>query len=214
MMSRDEQRLAVAAGADAVGLVGPMPSGAGIIDDTLAAAIARVVPPPVASVLLTSRASADEIAGHLRAVGATAIQIVRHVDPADYPRLRALLPDRKIIQVIHVEDDGALTLARDYGRLADALLLDSGRPGGEVEELGGTGRVHDWTVSARIVAMVAVPVFLAGGLDAGNVAAAMRQVAPYGIDVCSGVRAQGALDAEKLAAFVAAMRRADERGAG
>ena len=74
-----------------------------------------------------------------------------------------------------------------------------------VQELGGTGRAHDWEVSARIVAGVDVPVFLAGGLHAGNVAEAVRQVRPWGVDLCSGVRTDGRLDAGKLAAFVAAL---------
>ena len=206
MMSREEARIAVAQGADAVGLVGHMPSGPGPIDDALAAEIALVVPPPVASFLLTSFARAEDIAAHLRKVGATVVQIVRHIAVAEYPRLRALLPGRRIVQVVHVEDEWALALARAYGALADALLLDSGRPMAAVEELGGTGRAHDWDVSARIVAEAPVPVFLAGGLHAGNVAAAVARVRPYGVDLCSGVRTHGALDAGKLAALVAALR--------
>ena len=195
MMSREEARIAVAQGADAVGLVGHMPSGPGPIDDDLARDIAGTVPPPVASFLLTSFASAEDIARHLLKVGATAVQIVRHIALAEYPKLRALLPHRRIVQVIHVEDAGALALARAYGALADALLLDSGRPKAAVEELGGTGRAHDWDVSARIVAEAPVPVFLAGGLNAGNVAQAVARVRPFGVDLCSGVRTQGALDA-------------------
>jgi phosphoribosylanthranilate isomerase len=121
----------------------------------------------------------------------------------EYPALRRALPGVRLVQVIHVEDDGAVALARDYARLADALLLDSGRP--SAAEFGGTGRAHDWSVSRRIVEAVEKPVFLAGGLNAGNVAEAVRQVRPFGVDLCSGVRTDGALDAAKLAAFTAAL---------
>ena len=205
MMAVAEAREAVAQGADAVGLVGAMPSGPGTIDDALAAEIARAVPPPVASFLLTSFQTGEEIAGHVRKVGATAVQIVRHIEPREYSALRRLLYGVKIVQVVHVEDASALGMAQDYARFADALLLDSGRPTSALEELGGTGRAHDWTVSARVVAGVGVPVFLAGGLHAGNVAEAVRQVRPYGVDLCSGVRTDGRLDAGKLRAFVAAL---------
>jgi len=70
-----------------------------------------------------------------------------------------------------------------------------------VKQLGGTGRRHDWTVSRQIRASVPVPVFLAGGLRADNVGEAIREVGPFGLDVCSGVRTQDQLDATKLDAF-------------
>ncbi len=89
---------------------------------------------------------------------------------------------------------------------ADALLLDSGRPDAAVRELGGTGRVHDWSVSRRIRTGVDVPVFLAGGLNAANVRRAVETVDPAGVDVCSGVRVNGALDEARLAAFIANAR--------
>jgi phosphoribosylanthranilate isomerase len=83
----------------------------------------------------------------------------------------------------------------------DALLLDSGRPDMPVKELGGTGRHHDWQISRRIREEVAIPVFLAGGLHAGIVRAAIEQVGPFGLDVCSGVRSGVSLDPSRLLAF-------------
>jgi phosphoribosylanthranilate isomerase len=90
-------------------------------------------------------------------------------------------------------------------RYVDALLLDSGNQKLAIKELGGTGRVHDWRISRRIRDAVEVPVFLAGGLNAANVAAAVAAVEPHGVDVCSGVRTDGRLDPAKLRAFVAEM---------
>jgi phosphoribosylanthranilate isomerase len=206
--SPEEARRAIAAGADAVGLVGEMPSGPGPIADTLAAEIVRCVPPPVATFLLTSQSTADAIADHVLRVGAGTVQIVRHIDPGEYALLRRRLPMTKLVQVVHVESEATLALATAYGELADALLLDSGRPGAAIAELGGTGRVHDWGISERLVASARVPVFLAGGLNSGNVGAAVRHVRPFGIDVCSGVRTGGpgsVLDDAKLAAFVRAL---------
>jgi phosphoribosylanthranilate isomerase len=76
-----------------------------------------------------------------------------------------------------------------------------------VKELGGTGRTHDWRLSRRIRDAVGpLPLFLAGGLRADNVAEAVRAVQPHGLDLCSGVRSDGRLDEGKLRAFMAAVR--------
>jgi phosphoribosylanthranilate isomerase len=92
------------------------------------------------------------------------------------------------------------------GREADALLLDSGNQALAVKELGGTGRRHDWRISRQIREAVGVPLFLAGGLGPGNVAEAIDEVGPFGLDICSGVRTDGRLDPRKLEAFFAAIR--------
>ncbi len=205
MASLAEARMAISHGADAVGLVAAMPSGPGPIDDDLIAEIAAAVPPPVASFLLTSRTTAAEIAAHVHITRPTAVQIVSHIDIAEYARLRQLLSHTKLVQVVHVEDGRSVELASAYARHADVLLLDSGRPA--ANELGGTGRVHDWALSAEIVARVPVPVFLAGGLTPENVAAAVDQVKPFGVDLCSGLRINGALDETLLRAFTTALWR-------
>lgn len=207
--SAEEARLAIRFGADALGLVGRMPSGPGVIDEALASAIARATPPPTATFLLTSETSAAEIAAHVRRVRPTAVQIVNHIDPRESERLAELVPELRRVQVVHVEGDEALDRIDAYGPFVDAFLLDSGRPSAAVPELGGTGRVHDWEVSASFVERSPVPVFLAGGLTPENVGEAVRAVRPFGVDLCSGVRRGGALDAGLLADFVRAVRAAD-----
>ena len=100
--------------------------------------------------------------------------------------------------------------AVEASRGADAILLDSGRPGASVKELGGTGRVHDWSLSAEIrQAVDPVPVYLAGGLRPENVGDAIRAVRPSAIDVCSGVRRDGRLAEDILMAFTQAMAATD-----
>ncbi|MGF2038544.1 MAG: phosphoribosylanthranilate isomerase [Nostoc sp. CmiVER01] len=83
----------------------------------------------------------------------------------------------------------------------DAILLDSGNQSLLIKELGGTGRLHDWNLSAQIREQVNVPIFLAGGLKSENVAIAVKQVAPFGLDLCSAVRSNGKLDENKLKLF-------------
>lgn len=200
-----EARTAIDAGADAVGLVSAMPSGPGPIEEALIAEITATVPPPVASFLLTSQQRADPIVLQQRRCRANTLQLVDAVPHDDLRRLREALPGVALVQVIHVQDESSVDEAVDVAPLVDAILLDSGRPGLAVKELGGTGRTHDWTLSARIRERVGVPLFLAGGLGADNVGAAIRAVRPFGVDVCSRVRTDGRLDAAKLAAFVAAV---------
>lgn len=200
--SPNEARLAIAAGADALGLVGPMPSGPGVIDDALSAEIARLTPPPVATFLLTSETAAGALIAHARLVRPTALQLVDAVEPGAHARLREALPGVKLVQVLHVLDERTVAEALAVAPHVDAILLDSGNPTLAVKELGGTGRRHDWKVSRKIVESVPVPVFLAGGLNAANVREAIETVQPFGIDVCSGIRTGGKLDAGKLKAFV------------
>lgn len=203
-----EARMAVSAGASALGLVGAMPSGPGVIADELIAQIARTVPPPVATFLLTSETSASGIVEHIRRCGTNTVQIVDAADHKAYGEIRRALPHVKIVQVLHVGDAAVVDEARRLAPDVDGILLDSGNPALAVKELGGTGRVHDWNLSAQIIAAVDRPVFLAGGLTAENVGEAMRRVRPFGLDLCSSVRSNGVLDAAKLTAFFAAVRRA------
>jgi phosphoribosylanthranilate isomerase len=202
----DEARAAVAAGAGVLGLVSAMPSGPGVIDDATISAVAAAIPLPTETFLLTSRTRADSIAKQHAAARTTALQLVDHVPHADLRRLRTLCPGTKLVQVIHVTGEASVDEAVAVAPFVDAILLDSGNPALAVKELGGTGRVHDWRLSRRIREAVApLPLFLAGGLNVGNVAAAIEQVQPYGLDLCSSVRTNGRLDTAKLAAFVAAV---------
>ena len=205
--SEDEAKLAIQFGAAALGLVAAMPSGPGPIADYQIRCIARSVPPPVATFLLTCQTRGGAIiAHHLRTLTST-IQLVDTPEPDAIGTIRAILPAVKIVQVIHVRDEQSVDEALQAAAQADALLLDSGNPALAVKELGGTGRVHDWRLSHRIVERSPVPVFLAGGLHAGNVRAAIDEVQPYGVDLCSGVRTLGRLDPKKLESFFNAVWR-------
>jgi phosphoribosylanthranilate isomerase len=207
--SPDEARLAIAAGADALGLVARMPSGAGQISDGKIAEVTAMAPPPVATFLLTSETTAVAISDHIQATRPTTVQVVWHIDPEQSALLAKIEPHVRRVQVIHVEGMEALELIPAYSPHVHAFLLDSGRPNAEIAELGGTGRRHDWSISAEFVKVSTRPVFLAGGLSAVNAGDAIRQVRPFGLDLCSGVRTDGRLDAQKLAAFVQAAARAD-----
>jgi phosphoribosylanthranilate isomerase len=204
--SVEEVQIAVHYGAAAVGLVSKMPSGPGVISETLIAEIATSIPAGIASFLLTSCQSVTAIIEQQHRTRINTIQICDHLVEGTYQDLREALPGISLVQVVHVTDDESVTEAVAVSLHVDALLLDSGNRVSAVKELGGTGRRHDWKISRRICREVQVPVYLAGGLRAENVADAIRTVRPFGVDVCSGVRTEGRLDEAKLAAFMRAVR--------
>ncbi len=201
-----EAALAIAAGADAVGVLSNLAPGG--FDDPRCARIVAGVPRSIASFLLTGHLDGPSISAHLRAIPANTVQIVDHVAPEVHETIRRAHPSVQIVQVVHVTGPDALDTACRLAPSADALLLDSGRPGATFDQLGGTGRTHDWGVSRAIVDAVDRPVWLAGGLNATNVTDAIRCVRPHGVDLCSGVRTDGRLDPVKLHAYVAAVRAA------
>lgn len=203
--SVEEAGLAVRLGASAVGLVAAMPSGPGVIAEPLIASIAATVAPGIASFLLTSLQDVAEIIAQQRRCRANTLQIVDRLASGTYDDLRAALPGIGLVQVIHVTGEASFDEAcRAAEQGVDAVLLDSGDQRLAVKLLGGTGRTHDWSISRRIREAVDVPVYLAGGLRPDNVADAIRAVRPFGLDVCSGVRTNGALDEGKLRAFLQA----------
>jgi phosphoribosylanthranilate isomerase len=194
---------AIAFGASAIGLVGKMPSGPGPIADEDIERIARSVPPPIATFLLTSEQTPQGIIEHHLRTRTNTIQIVDELGGRDYDSIRASLPGVKLVQVIHVVGDESVDEACELAGRVDAILLDSGDPKLAVKELGGTGRRHDWRLSRRIVETCGRPVFLAGGLNADNVCEAIESVQPFGLDLCSGMRTNGKLDLFKLENFFA-----------
>jgi len=204
--NENEARAAIAAGASALGLVGPMPSGPGVIGDAQIAAIARKAPPGVSTFLLTSETVATGIIEHVKRVQTSTVQIVDRVSASVYAAIRSALPAMKIVQVVHVLDEASVDEALSVAPLVDALLLDSGNPNLPTKELGGTGRIHDWRLSRSIREQTKVPVYLAGGLNPDNARAAIEAVAPFGLDLCSGVRTNGQLDPSKLDKFFHALR--------
>jgi phosphoribosylanthranilate isomerase len=200
--SEDEARIAISLGASAIGLVARMPSGPGPIADELIRQIAKAVPPPVATFMLTSETTVEKIIEHHHRTNTNTIQIVDKLSSGTYEQLKSALPDIKIVQVIHVIDESSLDEALSISNMVDAILLDSGNPKLKIKELGGTGRVHNWKLSRRIRETVKCPVFLAGGLNPDNVRQAIEEVQPFAVDVCSGVRTDGHLDRKKVELFM------------
>ena len=199
--SVEEAWTAIRYGASALGLVSTMPSGPGVIPEELIAKIAACVPPPIATFLLTCAQDSEEIIEQLGRCRTNTIQICDRLKSGSYENIRSSIPGIAIVQVIHVTGETSVQEAIEVAPQVDAILLDSGNQSLKLKELGGTGRIHDWSLSNRIREAVNVPIFLAGGLKPENIGLAVKQVAPFGVDVCSGVRSQGYLDEAKLKDF-------------
>ncbi len=199
--SIDEAQMAIRAGATAIGLVGPMPSGPGIISNNEIAEIIQNIHQPIDTFLLTSETTVEGIFNHYQKVKTTTIQLVDKIEDGGHSRLKELLPKVKIIQVVHIIDEKSIEEAISLTSQVDAILLDSGNPNLKIKTLGGTGQTHNWEISRKIVEQSKIPVWLAGGLKSENIQEAIHQVQPYGVDLCSGVRTNGKLDFEKVSFF-------------
>lgn len=212
IQSREEAELAISSGAAAIGLVSEMPSGPGPISEEMIASIVPAISPGIATFLLTSKQHAAGIVAQQRRTNVNTIQIVDEFPIDQYRTLRNQLPGIKLVQVVHVRDEKSIDESVRVSTHVDAVLLDSGNPFLATKELGGTGRVHNWSLSRKIREALGIPVYLAGGLNSENVAEAIRTVEPYAVDVCSGVRSNGMLDKEKLTRFFSAVRQAVAAG--
>ena len=182
--SKRDLEISLTMGADAVGLiVGIRHRSEDAIQPALAAELLRLVPVFVTSVLVTHLITASEILGIHDEVRTQAIQLHDDIPADEIIALRKRLPRVALIKAIGVVDESSIKAAHDIEPLVDALLLDSRTR----DRIGGTGQVHDWSISRRIVDTARVPVILAGGLTPENVHSAIEAVRPYGVDANSGL---------------------------
>jgi len=196
--SLTEAKIAIKMGASALGLVSEMPSGPGVISMETIKLIAASVPPPIATFLLTSKQNINVIIKQHNYCRTNTIQICDDLMIGTHKNLKEALPGIAIVQVIHVNGDESITEALEIQNDVDAILLDSGNQSQQIKELGGTGRTHNWEISCKIRKKLDIPIFLAGGIKPDNIAQAIDQVHPFGIDLCSGVRTDGKLNEIKL----------------
>jgi phosphoribosylanthranilate isomerase len=189
---------AVAVGADAVGVIfAPSPRQVTIEE---AASVLAVVAPPVARIGVFVDASIEEMCEAIRACGLTAVQLSGSEPPGTCQALPV-----PAIKVVHVGTEFPLHTVEPYRGHAAALLLDTFVTG----KAGGTSQAFDWQATGGVPGWA--PLFVAGGLNAENVGDCIRAVRPFAVDVSSGVESSpGIKDHDKIAAFCAAVRDADQ----
>lgn len=202
-----EAELAADSGATAIGcLVGLTHLAEDKVDVATATRIYAAVAGRLRTVLVTHTTNGDKIVELARATRASAIQLHGDCSIVTAKKVRRELPDAFLIKAIHVTGREALARAEKWNDVPiNALLLDSRT----TDRLGGTGRTHDWSISAEITAQSGLPVVLAGGLKPENVAEAVRAVRPWGVDVNSGVENKdGSKSPERVRAFLDGARAA------
>lgn len=206
-IKRKEDALAAASyGADAIGLlVGQRHTSNDFIGEETAKEITRSLPPFCSSVLVTHITSISEIVGLTQRIGVTTIQLHGDSTPEDAQEIKRQLPHIKLYKVIHVNDESSIEFGKQFLGVVDAILLDTANKA--TGQVGGTGLVHDWNISRRIIEMYSKPVILAGGLGPDNVREAIEVVNPFGVDVNSGTKnADGFKDYSKLKQFIEAAK--------
>lgn len=191
--------VAVAAGADAVGFIVGVPSSPRNLTLERAEMLLSQVPIFVDSVVVMAPKSIKQLVEVCEGLKPSAIQI-HGKEQLDSSEIREKIKDTRLIKTVYVTEDALNETAIEDSKMFDALLLDSFSKG----QYGGTGKVHDWTLSRQIKEAVApVPVILAGGLKPENVKEAILTVQPYAVDVASGVElSPGVKDHEKVRTFV------------
>ncbi len=210
IMDESELSLAVSEGADAVGFVVEIEESRHCITAGEAADLIRLVPVYTKSVAVIAPKDVNEAERLAARTRADVLQIHGSLAPKDLAELKSRVHQKLIAAVAAGPanaraqgsgGDGSKDAAR-FGMVADAVLLDTMVNG----KLGGTGAVHDWDHSASVVGSLKVPVILAGGLNPGNVAEAIRRVGPYAVDTSSGLETSGRKDPEKVRAFMREVR--------
>jgi phosphoribosylanthranilate isomerase len=204
--SREEAEIAVAAGADAIGLlVGQIHESPDFISAETAREICAALGPFVVPVLVTHLTDLAAITELAQQVPAWAIQLHSDLSCEALHQLRRTLAPRKLLGKVSVEGPGAVARALEIDNFVDALLLDTCDRA--TNRVGGTGLVHDWNLSSQIARQSRVPVILAGGLTAANVVEAIDRVHPWGVDVNTGVKGDaGRKSAVRCGQFVCAAK--------
>jgi phosphoribosylanthranilate isomerase len=199
IMNPSELLQAALAGADALGFVVEIDQSIHRLSAKEAADLIKLVPIFSKSVAVIAPNDVEEAATLAGLTGADVLQIHGSLSAEDLAELKGRVAQKIVAAVAATSDLGVV---QSFAASADAILLDTLAHG----KLGGTGAVHDWTRSAEIAGSLKVPVILAGGLNPGNVAAAVKKVSPYAVDASSGLETGGKKDPQKILSFIKQVR--------
>lgn len=205
--TQEDAHAATAAGADELGFHVELEGGRSPLAPERAAEMIAALSSTVSSVMVTSVVEPGRLIKLAKTTGANVLQLYGDATPEQIRAVKVALPSIKVWKVLNVSDESSVTRAKEYEGAADAIALDTLNKTTGVS--GGTGEMHDWSISKRIVESVSVPVILAGGLNPDNVAEAIKTVKPHGVDVNSGVsNPDGSKGIGKVEAFIEAAKSA------
>lgn len=200
--SIEDAKMSLDAKADIIGiLVGQQHSSSDFVDKYKAKEINDFVDGRCDVSLVTHLTNADEIIELTKFIGNNVIQLHSDIKEDEVEKIMTILPNVKLVRLIHISQDGEIITDYNKMRYADYYLLDSFNL--KTNQVGGTGLTHDWHKSNELIKLLNKPTFLAGGLNPENVEEAIKISQPYGVDVNSGCKNEkGVKDSEKVKQFV------------
>lgn len=210
VIDRDEAQLLIDSGVRYLGFPLRLPVNAEDLSEADAAALIAGLPDDVYAVLITYLDEAEAVLAFCRELGVGVVQLHGPIATGELEKIKVAQPSLQIIKSLVVRDGNMDELERTIAETApyvDAYITDTFDPKSGAE--GATGLTHDWGIDRRLVELSPKPVILAGGLNADNVAEAIRQVRPAGVDVHTGIEGpDGRKDAQLTRRFVEAAREA------
>lgn len=200
--SIEEAKMSIDAGADIIGiLVGQEHTSNDFVDKYTAKEIADFAKGKCDISLVTHLTNAEDIIGLTNFIGNNVIQLHSDIEEIEVEKIKKELQNVKLVRLIHVSVDGEICTNYKKIKYVDYYLLDSFNL--KTNQVGGTGLIHDWNKSRELIKILDKPTFLAGGLNPNNVADAIKQANPYGVDVNSGCKNDnGIKDKEKVKLFI------------
>ncbi len=206
MQSAEDIELAVSYGADAVGFITEVPVNTHRkLDAQTAAKLVKTVPFFVDSVLVIMPSDGQQALELIEKVKPDVVQLHNELSPEEIEIIRNGT-HQKVIRTFTIPVESKELPAEIMSELdalvdtdlIDGILLDSGKAGAS----GGTGAVHDWSISRQVVENTNIPVILAGGLNPKNVRDAVKEVRPFAVDTASGVETNRTKDPAKICRFI------------
>jgi phosphoribosylanthranilate isomerase len=196
-----EQGIAIAdMGADCLGFI-CVPASPRFIDSKQIRLVTDKLPDRIERVGVFMNVSVDEVCQVAEQAGLSGVQLHGSESLEFCSEIKTKLPDRKLIKALNIRSPQELSVADAYSEYVDVILLDAYDP----KLAGGTGKTLDWSMLTSFRPRCAW--WLAGGLSPENIAIALSQISPDGVDVSSGVeRSAGDKDLDKVKRFLDAIR--------
>lgn len=210
VIDRAEAQILIDCGVEYLGFPLRLPVNVEDQSEEEAAALIAALPETVHAVLITYLDKAEEVIDFCRKLDASIVQLHGPICTEELIKIKLAAPQLKVIKSLVVRANNLAELKKTLAATApfvDAYITDTFDPESGAE--GATGKTHDWTIDRQLVALSPRPVIISGGLNADNVAEAIRTVRPAGVDVHTGIEgADGRKDEEMSQRFVSEVQKA------
>ena len=188
-----------------VNIIGLLVGQKHVSDDFITKELAREIkmslPSNIKTTLITHLEKAEEIINIAEFIDVDYIQLHSNLPETEVEIIRKRLPNKKLLRLVHIDEDGKLLTKIEDIKIVDFYFTDSINK--KTNQVGGTGLLHNFDTDKKLIETLDKPVFIAGGLTPENVGKIVNNCKPYGVDVNSGCRAvDGSRCKEKVIKFV------------